>query len=341
VRISFLCPNLRISGGVRAILSYADRLAGRGHDVEVIVPVRRKLAAVWRTLRGDRPRWLADFRARVRFVDAWEAQALPRADVCVATAWPSARVVAAAPDRAGVKFYFVQGYESLFAGTPEEVDPTYRLPLRKIAISTWLRDLMREKFDSDAEVIVTPVEARLFHRVEADPGTSRPRALMLQHSHVRKGVGDGLEAAARVKRQVPSLHLVGFGVNTPAGHVAFDEFHPNLPQERMAWLYSGADIYLCPSWDEGLSMAPMEAMACGAALVTYDNGGCRDYARDGETALVARRCDVDELAMKLEWMATDAALRAKLAAQGQAFITTAFDWDRAVDRMEALFRAAR
>jgi len=43
-------------------------------------------------------------------------------------------------------------------------------------------------------------------------------------------------------------------------------------------------------------MPAMEAMACGAALLTYDNGGCRDYARDGETALVARRRDVDDLA---------------------------------------------
>src|SRR6266851_5259182 len=32
VRVTFLCPHLRIAGGVRAILTYADRLARRGHD---------------------------------------------------------------------------------------------------------------------------------------------------------------------------------------------------------------------------------------------------------------------------------------------------------------------
>jgi glycosyltransferase involved in cell wall biosynthesis len=82
----------------------------------------------------------------------------------------------------------------------------------------------------------------------------------------------------------------------------------------------------------------MEAMACGAALVTYDNGGCRDYARDGETALVARRRDVDDLAAKLGRMVGDDALRRALAAAGQKLVTTAFDWDRAVERMETLFR---
>ena len=42
-------------------------------------------------------------------------------------------------------------------------------------------------------------------------------------------------------------------------------------------------------------MPSMEAMACDTALVTFDTGGCRDYARDGETALVARRRDVADL----------------------------------------------
>ena len=79
-------------------------------------------------------------------------------------------------------------------------------------------------------------------------------------------------------------------------------------------------------------------MACGAALVTYDNGGCRDYARDGETALVARRRDVADLAVKLERLAADPGLRARLAATGSAFVRGAFEWERAVRRMEEVLR---
>jgi glycosyltransferase involved in cell wall biosynthesis len=85
-------------------------------------------------------------------------------------------------------------------------------------------------------------------------------------------------------------------------------------------------------------MPPMEAMACGVALVTYDNGGCRDYAIDGETALVARRRDVADLAAKLVRLAADDGLRGRIAAAGQTFIITRFDWETAVGRMEALFR---
>jgi len=79
-------------------------------------------------------------------------------------------------------------------------------------------------------------------------------------------------------------------------------------------------------------------MACGAALVTYDNGGCRDYAHDDETALVARRRDVADLAAKLERLATDDALRARIAAAGSAFIRNTFDWGRSVRHMAAILR---
>jgi glycosyltransferase involved in cell wall biosynthesis len=338
VRVTFLCPHLRIAGGVRAILTYADRLARRGHVVSVIVPGIRTW---WGGVRpGALPSWMGELSPRIEWVRRWSARALPDADVVVASAWQSAPIVAEAPVRAGRKFYLVQHYESLYHGQAEAVDATYRLPLRKIVISTWLRDVMRERFGSAADVIVTPVDRELFHRVDVAVEPPRPRVLMLHHEYAWKGVGDGLEAVARARRAVPTLRLVGFGVKRPRVPLPYDEFHENPPQPRLAALYSGSDIYLCPSWDEGLGMPPMEAMACGAALVTYDNGGCRDYARDGETALVARRRDVEDLAVKLERVASDEALRARLAAAGRAFVTTAFDWDGAVTRLETLFASA-
>jgi len=80
--------------------------------------------------------------------------------------------------------------------------------------------------------------------------TSRPRVLMLHHEYAWKGVADGLEAVRRVRASVPGLRLVGFGVKPPREQLPYDEFHANPPQASLAALYSGCDIYLCPSWDE-------------------------------------------------------------------------------------------
>ncbi len=340
MKITFLCPDIGVGGGIRVILAFADRLAGRGHRVEVVVPAGRRLKAMWRTVRGIGPKWLPRFRARIRWVNQWVPADLPEGDVIVATWWATAAVVAEAPPRCGAKFYLIQHYESLYIGPPKTVDSTYSLPLRKIVVSTWLREIMHEKFGSHAEVLIPPVDPDLFHPVPVTVKTPRPRVLMLHSESPWKGVADGMEAVAIVKRRVPQLYLVGFGVRPPREALPYDEFHVNLPQEELAILYSGCDIYLCSSWDEGLGLPSMEAMACGTALVTYDTGGCRDYARDEETALVARRRDVADLAAKLERMAVDAELRARIAAAGRAFIRTAFDWEQVVQRMEALFEDA-
>ena len=340
MRIAFLAPHVRIAGGVRAILTYADRLAGRGHEVSILLPAGSRWRAWRRNRTAASPDWMPGLRARLHWLPRFDPARLPDGDALVATAWQTADAVAQAPARCGAKAYLVQHYESLYHGEPARVDATYRLPLRKICISTWLAEVMREKFGAVAEVLVTPVDPALFHPVPNEQADHRLRVLMLHHDYAWKGVADGLEAVARVRARHPELCLVGFGVKAPRGASPYDEFHADLPQERLAWLYSRCPIYLCPSWDEGLGMPPMEAMACGAALVTYDNGGCRDYARDGDTALVAPRRDVEALGRALARMVEDAALRARLARAGQAFITREFDWDRAAARLEALLRAS-
>ena len=336
MKITFLAPHIRIAGGVRAILTYADRLAGRGHDVTVLVPAKRPWRAWTRNLRGQGPDWIPGFRSRVRWVTSWNAARLPAADALIATAWQTADTAATAPARCGAKFYFVQHFESLYHGDPQRVDATYGLPLRKIVISSWLREIMKERFGADAEVLVTPVDRDLFHPVEGARSDDALRVLMLHHDYAWKGVREGLEAVAAVKLRHPRIRLVGFGVKRPRETLPYDEFHENLPQERLAWLYSRCSIYLCPSWDEGLGMPSMEAMACGAALVTFDNGGSRDYATDGATALVAPRRDVAALARCLERMVADGALRERIAARGREFVTQSFDWDRAAVRLEKI-----
>ncbi len=63
MRVTFLTPHLRIAGGVRAILTYADRLAALGHDVTLVVPAGGRGAAWWRSVRGAAPEWMPGLAA--------------------------------------------------------------------------------------------------------------------------------------------------------------------------------------------------------------------------------------------------------------------------------------
>ena len=69
-----------------------------------------------------------------------------------------------------------------------------------------------------------------------------------------------------------------------------------LSQEALGREYAAARVFVVGSWFEGFCQPGLEALACGTPLVTTDNGGCREYARDGETALVVPPQDANAMA---------------------------------------------
>lgn len=65
-------------------------------------------------------------------------------------------------------------------------------------------------------------------------------------------------------------------------------------------LYQAADICVFPSIREGLGLAAIEGMASGLPLVCADNRGTRDYAINGENAMVCRYDAADEFAQAVK-----------------------------------------
>lgn len=80
-------------------------------------------------------------------------------------------------------------------------------------------------------------------------------------------------------------------------------------------------------------MPATEAMACGCALVTYDNGGSREYARPGKTAAVVSEHGPEHLAEAIVELAQDRELRLAYAERGRELVET-FTWPRAVTKLE-------
>ena len=52
------------------------------------------------------------------------------------------------------------------------------------------------------------------------------------------------------------------------------EFVGRVPQEKLAWYYSAADVCVVPSYYESFGMAALESMACGTPV----GGGTRGRA---------------------------------------------------------------
>lgn len=328
MKFSFFTPHLKVSGGVRIILGYAHHLAARGHDVTVYVESRNPLRRILANFLGLRPRWMGNFKARIIRVPAFVSENVASADVLVATSWKSSLALADLQKERGRQFYLIQHDEGLYHGPRELVDRTYNFPQRKIVVSTWLKNVLKERSGQDAELLLNPVDGNLFRQVPRTAPGDTVRILLLDHPYAWKGTQEGVAIVQEIKETLSNVRLVMFGAKKKtAAADNCDEYHYNVPQRELAQLYSNADIYLCPSWDEGFGLPSVEAMRCGAALVTYDNGGSRDYAFDGRTAYVAPHRDQQALRARLEEAVNNAVQRKRIADAGMRFVLSMPDWE--------------
>ncbi|NHO57312.1 glycosyltransferase [Acetobacter lambici] len=89
------------------------------------------------------------------------------------------------------------------------------------------------------------------------------------------------------------------------------------PHAQVLQAMSHAAIVAVPSrWAEPFGMAALEAMGCGAALVTSPKGGLPDVA--GQAALYANPDDLPALVEALDRLMSDTALRTRMGQAGRA-----------------------
>lgn len=351
MKITFLLPHVKLSGGVKAILEYANRISGMGYEVRILLPAARlkwfqfgkkfqSRRAEMAMLPPETVDWF-DNKLPIEVLADNNPKHIPAADVLIATAWQTAEWAAQLPPETGRKFYFIQHYESLWTRKKEQAENTYRLPFRKMVISSWLKTILSEKFQQDSRVFVTPVDGKAFFC--HDKEWNRPRKVcLLHHDYDWKGYRDGIEAVRSARSRNRPIDLVVFGekVKDPAPlfrEAGFEfEYHYRPMKETLRKIYTSCDIYLCPSWHEGLGMPPMEAMACRCTLVTTDTGGCRDYAIDGVTALISPPKNPHRLAENLSAVLDDEHLLFKLSENGHGKIKE-FSWDENCRQMVQWF----
>jgi len=350
MRITFLTPHINISGGVKAILEYASRLSKKGHEVTVICPqptfanVRlrdRNIPTVlpkrfFMNLLRYKPYWI-DVGADIKYVPSWREEYIPEGDIVVATAWQTAPYVEDYSTQKGKKFYLIQHYETLYhaPNNEEKADETYRFDLRKIVISSWLKKIMKEKFNSESDLLVTPVDFSQFYPTRNGYNDTK-RICMLHHTYDWKGVSDGVRAFEIAKKRFSEMRLVMYGVHQNKLSLDYDYYHRPWGG-KLNEIYNSCDIFLCPSWKEGLGMTSMEAMACKCALVTTDNGGCHDYAIHERTALLSPPKRPEELAKNLIRLLESEALLKTIAENGYQHVRQ-FTWGEAVEKMETVFQ---
>lgn len=176
----------------------------------------------------------------------------------------------------------------------------------------------------DYELILT---AQLIKRKRVDLFLHIVAALMQQRPHIRAAIlGDG-PLRGDLERLAGTL-----GIRDRIDFLGFRE-----DAERY---YNRANIFVLTSSAEGLSLAMLEAMACGLAVVVPAVGDMADVVRDGETGCLIDGDDQHGFVAAIHHLLEDETVRRRLGdaarstiLQGYTVADGARAWDAALQRV--------
>lgn len=120
-------------------------------------------------------------------------------------------------------------------------------------------------------------------------------------------------------------------------HVVFTGKRSDMPN-----VYAALDIVVLPSFEEGMPMVVLEALASARAMIATPVGSVPDVIRDGETGLLIEAGNVAALETAIRRLMEDLPFRQSLAWQGQAFLEANFSSaNMAAEYLNVYERAAR
>jgi len=360
MRVTFLLPgeSREPCGGNKVVYEYANYLARKGHSVTVVHPafllmgeplirlglkhnirtVRTILSYLQNKVTGNfKPTAWFEVLSSVQllWVPSLAARYIPDADIVFAGAWQTAEWVEQLPPSKGKKFYLIQHLET-WAGPENRVMATWKMPLEKITISRWLQGIA-ESLGETAHLVHNGLDFERFGVTNALDSRDPNNILMSYHQHIPwKGSADGMAAFEIAHKQEPRLRLTMFGTSLAPSNLPFGvEYHQNPAQSKLHDLYNKASIFISPSWTEGFSLPPAEALQCGAALVLTDIPGRNAYAFNEQTALLSPIKDPEAMAANILRLVRDPDLRLRLARDGHDKIQE-FTWERAGSSLETI-----
>jgi glycosyltransferase involved in cell wall biosynthesis len=151
-----------------------------------------------------------------------------------------------------------------------------------------------------------------------------------------KGLSDLLHAWRQLRPANAILLAIGSTATMDALEVPRDEDICVVEwTDRISEYFQASDVFVLPSYVEGMSNAMLEAMACGLAVVATPVGASAEIIEHRVNGLLVDVGDATGIRMALAELLSDATMRARLGKFAAQTIRDRFTIESVVDLIEA------
>ena len=171
--------------------------------------------------------------------------------------------------------------------------------------------------------------------------------LFLARIEKDKGVFEVIEAYGNLKRKYPFIKLIIAGDGSclemvkkivVQRNIKDIEFTGYVTGERKRDVFRKSDMYVFPSYGEGMPNSVLEAMAFGLPVITRPVGGLRDFFENGRMGFITESNEPLVIAGFIEKLILDPDTRERISQYNAAFAQEHFMASIVVKRIERIYK---
>ena len=343
LNILFALPHLKLTGGIKCLLTHARYLHKRGHNVYL--------------MRSRSEYAIPDWSDIVDGVDITGQFSALDDDAVVYNIYDKKIDIIVLGYYTQIQqfiglelplIFWEQGTEYLYGdykrlmshndASYKAIKKLYTLPCMLATVSPFLASLVYARFGRTSPQLYTGIDTSMYYPLLNKPDTTDiPRILLVGNPFFSfKGFSFALTALS-------ALYLNGYRFTVtwacqkkPNLTVPFPlEYKVCVPQDELASLYRSHDIYLNTSLYEAFSMPPLEAMSSGIPVIATDCGGIHTYAKPGENLLLVEQGNYQELMASIIYLLENPTARRILGENGRK-TALEFSVEKTNEQMEEL-----
>lgn len=174
-----------------------------------------------------------------------------------------------------------------------------------ITPSKWLAELTEQSFLNKypIKVIYNGIDLRIFKPSESDfvkKYSLKGKKIVLSLASVwtkNKGIADVLELSNRLKDDYKFVVVGSLSDTSLPENIIY--IPRTESQTELAEIYTAADIFINPTYEDNFPTVNIESLACGTPVITYNTGGSPE-ALDDTCGAVVERGNIDEMEKEIK-----------------------------------------
>jgi len=216
----------------------------------------------------------------------------------------------------------------------------YKRCSKIFVLSNYVADLITKRYKIDKkkiEILYYPIDTVWFKPLTQKAKTSKFSIVTISRfTDPRKNIQMLVKAFSIVKKNVPTAKLILVGDNPTAKIINLVERlslqnsveFPGVVSNKMTLkYYQNASVFALSSYQEGLAIVGLEAMACGLPVVTTKCGGPEDYVNEGITGFIVPINDETYMADALIKLILNPKLQEKIGSQACKWVENNCDME--------------